>query len=127
VSVNVRENKRGHHEWTIQRETKGDINNGQSREKLATLGTQGTGRRQTKQKQNGTKHHEASFLPSASSWAHPWFFWWGLCCPTFYFPMLCGVLFRFVFVLFVFVLCLVFPVLPMSLDYPFLIAPFGFL
>jgi hypothetical protein len=56
-------------------------------EKLATLGTQDTGRRQTKQI-NGT---------------------------TFY----CVVF----FVLFVFVLCLVYPMLPVSLDCPFLIAP----
>lgn len=31
------------------------------------------------------------------------------------------------FVMFVFVLCLMFPMLPVSLAHPFLIAPFGFL
>jgi hypothetical protein len=46
--------------------------------------------------------------------------WWGP-----YLLVFC-VVFLF-FVLCVFILCIVYPMLPVSLDYPFVIAPFGFL
>ena len=44
------------------------------------------------------------------------FFWLGPCCSSFQFSVLC-------FILFVFVLCLVYPMLPVSLNCPLLIVP----
>jgi hypothetical protein len=55
-----------------------------------------------------------------TSWAHSFSpcYWWGPCCSTFKFSVLCCVF----FVLFFFVLCLACPMLSVSLECPFLIA-----
>jgi len=55
-------------------------------------------------------------LSFASTWVHP-DVWWGTCCSSFL--VFCVVF----FVLFFFVLYLVYPILPVSLDCQFLIAP----
>ena len=58
------------------------------------------------------------------SWAHGFTrgIWWGQCCSSIFSFLCCALL-----IFFVFVLCLVRPLFPMSLDCPFLIAHFGFL
>ena len=48
------------------------------------------------------------------------YFWWGPCCSSFL------VFYVVFFSLFVFVLCFVYPMLPLSLDCSFLIAPLVF-
>jgi hypothetical protein len=58
--INVRENRRGNQEWTIQR-------------KLPTLGTQDTGRRKTKQinvRENRRGNQEWTIQRNYQHWVH---------------------------------------------------------